>query len=87
MADGYSELTIEKIQSASGVAELNRMLQILFENIPGDLDTVRIYKGYGSPENAVSAGIGSIYQNLSGGANTSIYIKESGTGATGWIAK
>ncbi|MCH8210724.1 MAG: NTP transferase domain-containing protein [Planctomycetes bacterium] len=44
-------------------------------------------KGFGTPENAVSAGIGSLFQRLDGGANTTLYVKESGTGASGWTAK
>jgi hypothetical protein len=43
--------------------------------------------GSGSPEGAITANPGSLYLNRSGGANTTLYIKESGTGNTGWIAK
>lgn len=46
-----------------------------------------IIAGAGSPEGAVSARIGSIYQRSDGGAGTSLYVKESGTGSTGWVAK
>jgi hypothetical protein len=35
----------------------------------------------------VTAGIGSIYSRTDGGANTSLYVKESGSGNTGWVAK
>ena len=48
---------------------------------------VRISGGAGSPESAVTAGVGSIYFRTDGGAGTSFYVKESGTGNTGWIAK
>lgn len=41
----------------------------------------------GSPEGAVTAVVGSIYSRTNGGANTSLYVKESGTGNTGWVAK
>jgi hypothetical protein len=41
----------------------------------------------GSPEGAVTAPIGSIYSRTNGGASTSFYVKESGTGNTGWVAK
>jgi hypothetical protein len=84
--DGWIELTIEKLASREGINELNRMLNELYDNIPGDGQTVRIFKGYGSPENVVAASVGAIYQRLDGGANTTIYAKESGTGATGWSA-
>jgi hypothetical protein len=43
--------------------------------------------GTGSPEGAVTAGVGSIYTRTDGGASTTLYVKESGTGNTGWIAK
>jgi len=49
--------------------------------------TVKFLVGAGSPEGVITAGIGSIYQRTNGGANTSIYVKESGTGNTGWVAK
>ena len=87
MADGFVELNSKKIQTEEGVSELNRMLQVLFDNMFGDGDTVRYFKGYGSPENVVSASVGSIYSRLDGGATTTLYVKTSGTGATGWTAK
>lgn len=41
----------------------------------------------GTPEGQIVAKIGSTYQRTDGGAGTSFYVKESGTGATGWVAK
>ncbi|TWE04161.1 hypothetical protein FB545_1251 [Peribacillus frigoritolerans] len=46
-----------------------------------------IYNGTGSPEGVIVARAGSIYLNNSGGAGTTMYVKESGTGNTGWIPK
>lgn len=43
--------------------------------------------GSGSPEGVVTAPIGCIYSRTDGGAGTSLYVKESGTGNTGWVAK
>lgn len=43
--------------------------------------------GSGTPESSVTADVGSIYMRTDGGASTSVYIKESGTGNTGWVAK
>lgn len=43
--------------------------------------------GTGSPEGVVTAPIGSLYSNASGGASTTLYVKTSGTGNTGWTAK
>lgn len=51
-------------------------------------DTIqKIYTGTGAPENAVSADVGSIFLRTDGGASTTFYVKESGTGDTGWVAK
>ena len=43
--------------------------------------------GTGSPEGVVTAAVGSLYLRSNGGANTTLYVKESGTGNTGWVAK
>jgi len=43
--------------------------------------------GTGTPEGAITAVVGSLYTRTDGGANTTLYIKESGTGNTGWVAK
>lgn len=43
--------------------------------------------GANSPEGVVTADVGSIYTRTNGGANTTLYVKESGTGNTGWVAK
>lgn len=48
---------------------------------------VLVTNGTGSPEGSVSAPIGSLYTRSDGGAGTTLYIKESGTGNTGWTAK
>jgi hypothetical protein len=41
----------------------------------------------GSPEGVVTAPIGSLYTNVSGGVSTTLYVKTSGAGNTGWTAK
>ena len=43
--------------------------------------------GAGTPEGAVTSPVGSLYSRTDGGAITTLYVKESGTGATGWVAK
>ncbi len=45
------------------------------------------YIGTGTPEASVTAPIGSTYHRKDGGASTSFYVKESGTGNTGWVGK
>ena len=62
---------------------------------PGGNDWVKIinrwsppmYSGVGSPNGVISAGVGALYTRTDGGANTTLYVKESGVGNTGWIAK
>lgn len=46
-----------------------------------------IKSGAGSPEGVITSTIGTMYLRTDGGANTTLYIKESGTGNTGWVAK
>ena len=48
---------------------------------------MKIVTGAGTPEGAVTAPIGSLYLNTSGGASTTLYVKTSGSGNTGWTAK
>ena len=43
--------------------------------------------GTGTPEGTVTAPIGSLFTRTDGGAVTTLYIKESGSGNTGWVAK
>lgn len=43
--------------------------------------------GSGSPEGVETAVVGSTFHRTDGGASTSFYVKESGTGNTGWVAK
>lgn len=43
--------------------------------------------GTGSPEGVVTAGVGSLYTRTDGGASTTLYVKESGAGNNGWVAK
>lgn len=43
--------------------------------------------GAGTPEGVVTAPVGSLYTRTDGGAGTTLYVKESGAGNTGWVAK
>jgi len=51
------------------------------------LQELPIYTGIGTPESVVTAGIGSLFLRTDGGASTTLYVKESGTGDAGWVAK
>lgn len=46
-----------------------------------------IHAGTGSPESVITAPIGSLFLRTDGGAATTLYVKETGTGNTGWVAK
>lgn len=46
-----------------------------------------ISSGYNSPEGVITAVVGSLYLCLNGGAGTTLYVKQSGTGNTGWVGK
>jgi len=48
---------------------------------------INVTSGTGSPETAVTAPVGSMYMRTDGGTGTTLYVKESGTGNTGWVAK
>lgn len=51
------------------------------------LAEVRFLVGNGSPEGVETADIGSVFLRLDGGSGTTLYVKESGSGNTGWAAK
>ena len=46
-----------------------------------------VFQGAGSPNSVLAASIGSLYLRTDGGASTTLYVKESGSGNTGWVAK
>lgn len=48
---------------------------------------IRILAGEGSPEAIVVAAQGSIYLRTDIGASNALYVKQTGTEATGWVAK
>lgn len=75
----------------SVVGTTSRMIDVMAEDEAG----VRFYNdasrsirlGTGSPESVVTASPGSLFLRTNGGAGTSMYVKETGTGNTGWVAK
>lgn len=49
---------------------------------------MKINSGSGSPEGVVTGSPGDFYTNQTGGAGTTLYVKETGTATnTGWVAK
>jgi hypothetical protein len=58
-----------------------------FYRVAGGVGTAGEFVVTGTPEAKITAPIGSIARRTDGGAATSFYIKESGTGNTGWVGK
>jgi hypothetical protein len=51
---------------------------------PVNLMGATLLAGESSPESRVTAAVGALYLRRNGGSGTTLYIKESGTGSTGW---
>lgn len=49
--------------------------------------TSLITTGAGSPEGVITAAVGSLYLRTDGSTSTTLYVKTSGSGNTGWTAK
>lgn len=49
--------------------------------------TPLLLTGEGTPESAVVAPVGSVFLRSDGGTSTTLYVKETGSGDTGWVAK
>ncbi len=49
--------------------------------------TITIAFGSYAPEGVLAAPVGSLYLRTGGGPGTTLYVKEIGTGNTGWAAK
>jgi hypothetical protein len=75
-AGGQDSLTV----LSSGVVQFNGANGVV-------LISVKLLSGSGSPESVWTAPVGSLFLRTDGGANTTLYIKESGSGNTGWVAK
>lgn len=51
------------------------------------MGTVRWLSGTGSPNGVRVANVGAVYSQTDGGAGTSYWVKETGSGNTGWVSK
>lgn len=59
-------------------------LQVVSAN--AENENAKILSGSVAPETNVIATAGSLYLRTTGGADTTLYVKESGTGTSGWTA-
>ena len=64
-------------------------IDIVLANDSGFAPISSLYQrfGSGSPESVVTAPTGATYHRTDGGSGSSYYVKESGSGATGWVGK
>jgi hypothetical protein len=46
-----------------------------------------VQSGTGDPEGVVTANVGALFLRSDGGASTTLWVKESGSGSTGWVGK
>lgn len=96
MAAGKFEIYVHP-NSASGISITNcnptpvsgtaKISAPRYATISGTRGYPQNLQGSGTPEGTVNAVPGSTYSRTDGGAGTSFYVKESGTGLTGWVAK
>lgn len=81
-ADGYNGSSIKRAVAAGGYFAWSTSST---DATSGEGASIR--SGSGSPEGVVTANVGSLFLRTDGGAGTTLYVKESGTGNTGWVAK
>lgn len=93
----FNRLTIDSKYYALNVATMNAGSSFIIDDYEERTVTtrylgagkiaVKTLRGSGSPDTVQAAAVGSEYRRLDGGASTTLYIKESGIGNTGWVAK
>ncbi len=84
---GIESVIIPNVPSTYDIGSPSAPFRNIYANSIGLPGGVTWTQGTGSPEGVVTAPIGSLYSNLSGGASTTLYVKTSGAGNTGWTAK
>lgn len=57
------------------------------EIVGGSVGSPVVIRGVGNPENNVVANIGTLYLRSDDNTESTLYVKESGVGNTGWVAK
>jgi len=71
----------------SGTITMNGVSPRIIFGDQAAAERCRIVVGTNTPEGAITAPVGSLFLRTNGGATTTLYVKESGTGNTGWVAK
>lgn len=92
-AKGIQFGTAARLRHASGPGEvqlLDAAGAVFTDFAPREIHlqgATKLMTGAGTPEGAVTAGVGSIFLRTDGGISTTLYVKTSGAGNTGWTAK
>jgi hypothetical protein len=97
---GTADFVINAVSFSGGAASLglavggNRYLRITAGDVAVQLSATftindaKVRASTGSPNGVVTGNPGDLYLNKSGGAGTTLYVKESGSGTnTGWVGK
>ena len=82
----YSATTILCLSLGSAFGASNGVVASGSLGLNGDT-SFGVTFGTGSPEGVKSAKVGTLYLRTDGGAGSTLYVKEAGTGNTGWVAK
>ena len=92
-----SDCIITPVNATHAIREITSSTRNTFKNNVCGAGTTATYAllsgsvlitiGTGSPETVVPAPVGSQFIRTDGGAATSFYVKETGTGNTGWVGK
>lgn len=77
IASGFSAITLSK----------NTTILYYDYVIIEVLDSNSFIFGTGSPEGIYTAPVGAMYRRTDGGVNTTLFVKQTGSGNTGWAAK
>jgi hypothetical protein len=72
-------------QGISSDLSVLHLLALVFGSASTTSPSIRV--GSGTPEGVVTGVIGCLFLRTDGGATTTLYVKTSGTGNTGWTAK
>lgn len=83
---GVSRMTIDSTDGIRLLMSVNAFSINMGTGIT-TYSTANVRGGANSPEGVITANVGSLFLRTNGGANTTLYVKESGTGNTGWVAK
>jgi hypothetical protein len=86
LSDSGSETTFVPARQQIGGANVDAYYPFLGFRL-GGASGPRVVQGSNTPEGAITAPVGSLFLRTDGGVSTTLYVKTSGAGNTGWTAK